>query len=200
MRTVVTLSLAALALLVAMTGTVFASTGAAEVGIVDLLEPVYRAIVGGQYWAAAALALVAAVALARRYGVKYLPFLGTDAGGTLLLFVGSFAGALGTALLAMGTAGPSLAMVKAAFWIAFAAGGGYTAVKRLVVPVFVYLETVSPAWLRPLWALVVAVLGKVTGAPSAKTVAEAEKVGEDAVKADPDKGAAGVIGSPRDVL
>lgn len=181
-------------------GTAAASTGVAETGWLELAEPVYRAILAGQYWAAAAFALVLATAGARRLLAPRVPFFRSDAGGTLLLVLGSFGGALGTAILAAGVTAPSLAMAKAALWIAFAAGGGYTAVKRLVLPVALWLEARLPWYLRPLASLLVRALGLVTSPPSPALVAEAVQAGRDAVVISPSAGVDRVTGAPRDVL
>lgn len=162
----------------------------AEPSLLDLLQPVLTAAKAGQGVLAACLLLVFGVAAARRYGAKRWPWLAGDAGGAALTLVGSFAGALATALAA-GT-GFSFALAASALGIAFTASGGYSMVKRLLVPALRKLRDKLPGPAR--WALDAAlwVFGK-------DPVAEATKAGESAVAANPATGAAGIVGEPTDV-
>lgn len=179
-----------------MSATAFAGTEVTDTEtLLELLKPVYQAILAGQYWAAAALGLVFAVGLVKRYAAPKVPFLRTDAGGTLMTFVASFGGAVATALLAGSL--PSLALVYPAVVIAFVASGGYAAVKRLAVPVFELLARKSPPWLGWVFLLVPRLFDLLTGGDSA--IKAAEKAGKDAVKANVSTGAGGVVGQPRDI-
>ena len=83
---------------------------------------------------AAALALVLLVALVRRYLGSRVPWLHTDAGSTVLVLLGSFGGALATAL--SGGADLTWKIAESAIGVAVIAAGGYGMIKQLlVVPV-----------------------------------------------------------------
>lgn len=113
----------------------------------DLFQPVYDSFAGKDYWQSAACALVAAVAVAKKYGVPRYAWLGTDVGGALLTLLGAFGGTLGVSLAdhqAM-----SLALAERAFGIAVTASGGYTVLKHAVVlPLLAPLAKKAPAWLQ----------------------------------------------------
>ena len=55
---------------------------------------------GGQWIVVGILATIGIVYLARRFGAKYVPFLGTRRGGALLLLISSVVTALATPILA----------------------------------------------------------------------------------------------------
>jgi hypothetical protein len=167
-----------------------------EESLLELAKPVLDALRAGQYPLGAVLALVFAVALARKYGHKlpYVggkvgPFLKTDHGGALLTLLGSFGGAFATALAA--GAAPSLALAWTALGVAVAAAGGYSLIKKLGGP----LVNKAPEWMRPLLRLVLFFFDH----KSDQALAEAKQAGADAVKAKPSTGTAGVIGEPRDL-
>lgn len=166
-----------------------ATAFATEAPLLDLLKPALEAVKAGQGILAACLLLVFAVAVARRYGAKRFPFLASDAGGALLTLLGSFGGALGTALMA-GTA-PSLGLATTALGVAFAASGGYSMIKRLVVPTLRALQAKLPAWARPVLDLALWIFGP------APAIAKAEAAGAKAVEANPATGAAGIVGTPK---
>lgn len=190
------LPLAVVALAV-FSGTAFAAQVAGVpdgAELLDMARPVYEAILAGQYAVAAALALVLAVGLLRRYAVPRVPFLRTDAGGTLLTYAASFGGALATHLIAVGASVPSAAMLLAAVKIGFYAVGGFMTAKRLAMPVFTYLASKSPPWLAAIILLVPRLFDLVTGSSTAK-IAKAEKAGDAAVVATPGVG----LPTPRDV-
>lgn len=157
--------------------------------VLDLLRPVYEAFAGGHRVAAGALALVAAVALIKRYsarlGAKADAFLHSDVGGALTTLALSFFGAVAAA-----TANSSLSwsVVTTSGGIAVAAVGGYTLIKKLVLDrlqASAWYTKSAPAWLKLIVSLI--------DPPSA--IAVAEKAGADAVKAAPSAGADGVAGS-----
>lgn len=77
-----------------------------------------------------AIALVGAVYLTRKFLAKKIPFLQSQAGGSILVFVNAFAGMLITSL-ASGQP-MSGAMALTALKIAFTAAGGWTLVKHLL--------------------------------------------------------------------
>lgn len=189
----------AIAGLLVFSGTAFAAQGAGipDAGeLLELAEPIYRAILAGEYIAGAAFALVLAVGLLRRFAVPRVAFLRTLAGGTLLTYVASFGGALGTQLLGPGIEWPTWAIVLASGKVGLVAIGGFVTIKQLVVPLFTWLASKSPAWLAPILMLLPKLFDLVTGAD---TVAKAEAAGAAAVAAKPPTGLAGVVGEPRDV-
>lgn len=145
--------------------------------IIELAEPVLQAIMGGQYAAAAALALVLAVALLRRYGVKRWPALGSAAAGSILVLVGGFGAALATSLLAGSALSGTLAY--SALKVSLLAAGGFSLLKPLIAA----LQRKAPSWLSPAFRLVSWVFDK----PS--KIAAAEAAGLAAVEANPGKGA-----------
>jgi hypothetical protein len=194
MNKLITLLVAAFSFLVAFTGTAVAADVSTDgAPLLDLAKPVLDAVMGGHWLAGAALALVLAVSLIRRYGAKRFPVLTTDAGGTALTFLTSLGGAVGTAALA-GSA-PSLALLWTALGVAAVASGGYTALKRLAAPALRWLEAKAPAWARPFVGPVIAVLLWFVDRPSA--IAKAKAAGDAAVEANPPTGAAGVVGEPK---
>lgn len=176
-----------LAMLAAFTATAAAASAAApsDGTWLDALRPVFDAIVGGHYLAAAALALVAATAMLSRYGSKRLPFLGTGAGKAMLVLVGSFGGAVGSA--ALGGATLSLGLLWTAVKVAVAAAGGYSLLKELlgIIP--------WPSWMRPIVDFVRAMFNRPDPGP------QVAAAGDAAVAAKPSKGIAGVIKPPRNV-
>jgi hypothetical protein len=77
----------------------------------------------------AALVVVLAVYLVRRFAAARVPWLGTDRGGAVLVLATSLAGALASALL--GGAGLSLPLLLEALSVAVSAAGGFNLVKKL---------------------------------------------------------------------
>lgn len=193
------------ALLVGLTGfaaAAFASTSVLtaaapattpDPGLLDLARPVYEAVMSGQWYLAAALALVLAVALVRRYAGPKVPFLHSDAGGALLALVGSYGGAVATALAAGGAVmSPHLAWV--ALTVAIAAAGGYSLIKKLLVaPFLVPWAAKAPAWLKPLLAVVLWIFDRPDPA------AQATAAGNAAVAAHPSAGVGGIVGKATEV-
>jgi hypothetical protein len=159
--------------------------------VLDALRPIYDAFTGGHYLYAGMLALVLAVALTKRYLGPKVPWLHTDVGGSTLTLVGAFGAALAAALA--GGGGVSWAMAQAALYIAVGAAGGYSLVKRLLVPPLRALAAKCPAWSQPIFALVFWIFDK----PDAVAVAQA--AGDAAVKAKPSTGVANTLGKPQDV-
>lgn len=197
---------AALVALLSFTGTALAASGTVALAAtmdavppdaswIDLAKPVLEALVHGNPLLAGALAIVLAVALARKYlapkGGRWA-FLSTDAGGTGLTFLG----ALGTALAAAVTAGtaPSWALIVAALTTAAVASGGYTGMKRLVAPFLRWLVSKLPAKARPFANGILSVVLWAFESKSAATkVAEAEAAGAAAVEAKPSTGTSSVV-------
>ena len=184
---------------VSLTATAFAADVAVpeDGSLRDLVQPVYDAIVAGNYWAAAALGVVLMTAAAR----KYLPdnyggkFIRSDVGGMLTAFVMAFAGAVGTAFAAPG-ATMSLAILKPAFGVGVIAIGGFTAIHKLaswLVKTKFYQDKV-PAWIKTPLSLLLALIGS-----SSSAVAKAEKAGDKAVADKPAGGAEAVVGKPTEL-
>lgn len=167
---------------------------------VDLAKPVYDAFAGHNAPLGVCLALVLVVALIKRYAGStgtVGKFLHGDAGGSLLVLVGSAAAAAGAAL---GTPGAhvDLTLIKQAALVGVSAAGGYAMVKNLIVePVLKPLAAKAPAWAQPIFALVFAIFDH----PPAKDQAESKSTaaGQAAVVAKPATGADGITGAPTQV-
>jgi hypothetical protein len=181
------------AFLAVFASTAFAQGASTDDGsILEIARPVLDALLTGRPGLAAALGLVLLAAIGRRYGGRRFAFLNTDAGGALLVLVASFGGAAAAAI--GGGAVWSLGLAWSAAKMAAASAGGYSLVKRLIVaPMLRPLRAKAPAWLRPVFDLVLWIFEKPD------PVAEAVAAGDAAVKASPGAGAAGVIGKPRDM-
>jgi hypothetical protein len=91
--------------------------------LLELARPILDAVMSGQWVLAAALALVLAVALLRRFGGSRWPVLSNPKVAPLLTILGAFGGMLATAILA--GASVSTAMAWTALKAAFFASGGY---------------------------------------------------------------------------
>lgn len=175
------------------TGTALAAASVAAAvppdgSVLDLAKPVFDAVIGGHPLLAGALALVLLVTLARSYAPKAWK-LDTDAGGTALTFLGS----LGTAVAAAIAAGtlPGWGLMSSALVFAASASGGYTAMRRLAVPVLRWVESKVPAKIRPLVSPLFNIVLWAFERSGAQTIAKAEAAGEAAVQAKPAEGAAG---------
>lgn len=162
----------------------------------DLARPIFDQVMAGHYIAAAALALVLAVALVKRYAPgKYGEFVHSDMGGSLTTLLMSMGGALATAT--MGGAPWTWGMLWTALIVGVTAMGGYTAIKRLFIePVLRPLAAKAPAWAQPLFSLVFWVFDKKFQADPVK---EAEAAGDAAVVANPSEGAGGVTGDAKEI-
>lgn len=190
MQKTLTVILAVIVGLCVFTASAIASTAVGDSDLIEMARPVFNAIMSGQYWLATAGALVLAVALLRRYGVKRWAWLGSSAGAAVLVIVGAFGAALGSTLAAGAAMSGSVAWV--ALKVALAAAGGFSLLKALLVPV---LERAAAKW--PKVAPIVAVVLWVFRSPSA--LAKADASGAAAVKAKPAGGADGVTGAPEEL-
>lgn len=197
-KLVAPLSLALASLGVVLAGFLFsahASNTVAEDGnLLDLARPIFDQVMAGHYVAAAALALVFSVALVKRYAPgKFGTFVHSDPGGALTTLLMSFGGALATAT--MGGAAWSLGMMWMALGVGFAAMGGYTAIKRLVIEPFLRpLMAKAPGWMQPVFAMVMWIFDR-----NPAVVAKAEAAGTLAVAEKPAPGPASVAGDPKDI-
>ena len=189
-----TLSLAVITLL-ALASTAFAAGAAApdDGTLLDLARPVFDAVMHGQGWLAAALALVFVVAGARRYGPKWfsnrMAWITSGAGTTLANFLLSLGGALATAFAA--GAGPSMALALTSFKVAAAAAGGYEALKYLIAPLLRKLRDKLPVWMRPALDMFLWMFDRPD------PVAKAKAAGDQAVKENPPPGVTAITGKPR---
>jgi len=186
MKRLVTSALAVFALLALFTSTTLAQSAATpeDGSLFELLRPVYEAFARGQHVYAGALALVAAVILARRHLAPRVPFFGTALGGAVTTFATSF---VVTVAAKLADASFSLTIVRNALDVALYAAGGFSLLK----PIFVALVPYMPNWLS---AIVLMIFE-----PGKTAVAKAEKDGQAAVDAKPPGGATDVIGKPADV-
>jgi len=168
-------------------GTAVSSTDSSS--LLDLLKPVFDAFSGGHYAYAAALLVVAAVALAKRY-LSEDGFFHTNAGGSLLALLAAAALAISSALAAPG-AHVTLALLKSALLVGVGAAGGYAVLKNLLVdPILVPLSKKAPAWAQPIFTVLFLIFDH--SAPS-DAIAEATKAGDAAVAAKPATGIAGAV-------
>ena len=142
----------------------------------ELAKPLLDAVMSGQYALAAALALVLAVALLRRYGSGRWPSLGSAAAGSLLVLLGGFGAALATSLSAGGAL--SFALAYSALKVSLYAAGGYSILKPLLSAV----RGKSPPWLSRILGMFTWVFDKPN------KLVDAHIAGAEAVEADPGKG------------
>jgi hypothetical protein len=157
----------------------------------DLLaagRAVLDAVRNGQGWLGAALALILATGLARKYGKSYIPFLATDAGGMVLTAVTSFAGACATALAAGSSISGALLLTAAG--VAVAAMGGYRVLAKGLLPL---LDAAAQRWPN------IATKALSAGAHwlldrTPESVKKAEAAGAAAVAAKPAGGLDAVVG------
>lgn len=175
-------------LLVAFTATAFASgvVPADESSLLDLARPVYEAFLSKNYWMGAALSLIFVAALIKRYAPeKYgiRAFFNTDHGGAILVLVAAYGTALSAALIAVGPVGMSAGLAWGAFKVAVGAAGGYSFLKKILIPVVRWLHDKLPTWARAPLALFLALFDKPTA------IDVAEDAGDEAVKANPPTGA-----------
>lgn len=157
--------------------------------LADLAKPVFDAVMAGHYSYAVALALVLAVTALRKYGAQHWKFLATDAGGALMVLATSFTGAMATALASGGSV--SFGLLWTACTVAAGAAGGYSLIRRLVVPLLEKLNSKLPAALQK---PINAVLWFFEGPNTASAVA----AGNAAVAANPAPGVTAITGTPTD--
>lgn len=159
--------------------------------VVDLASAILKAVQGGNYVLAAALALVVTVGLVRQFSPW--SWVRTDLGASLLLFGASFGGALATT--AASWTAPTWALVYAAFKVGYLAAGGFTVLKKLVLPLLGVLSN-KVEWLKKPLELVTKIISTGIGT---SPIRKAELAGQTAVKSKPGVGISGVIGEPKDV-
>lgn len=172
-----------LCLLAAFTGTAFAAGSSPDgQSLLDFAKPIFDAVVHGQWWAAAAAAVVLGCALAR----KHMPAHWTtgvkgDIIGTASAFIVAFFGAIGTWFVAPGAV-MSAAVALTALKVGVAAIGGYNILHKLAT--WAIASGKLPAWALPILTLVTKLIGS-------NAVEKAQADGDKAVAADPPKGMTG---------
>lgn len=178
--------------MVTFSGTAWAATAASDTSLLDVAKPVFEAILSGKPGLAAALALVLVAAVARKYAGKRIGFFNTDAGGAVLVLLGSFGGAAAAAIT--GGASWSFSLGYKALAVAFSAAGGYSLVKRLLVePVLRPLFAKAPGWAQPFLGVMLWFFDKPD------PVAEAVLAGNKAVEEKPSPGVEGLVGKATEV-
>jgi hypothetical protein len=95
-----------------------------------LVQAAARAVSAGQWPLVAVLALVAAIWALRTFGRRWIPWLATSEGGTVLAFLTALGGTLGAA--ALGGVAITWALLASALAGAFTAMGAWTGVRRLL--------------------------------------------------------------------
>ncbi len=183
-------------MLMSFAATAFASgaTTTDEGSLLDMARPIFDAVMHGQWWLGASLALVFACAATR----KYLPdswggkFVRGDLGGMLTAFAMSFGGAAATALAAGASMSGALAFM--AVKVALAAVGGYKALHEIGkwFAATAWFQTKAPNWLKMIVTFVLSMIGS-------SAIAKAEAAGKAAVEAKPAPGAAVVVGEGTDL-
>jgi hypothetical protein len=102
----------------------------AELDVLAAVKAIVVAVQSGQWPVAVVLAFVVAIAVLKKYGAAYIPWLKTSEGGTVLALAVSVAGVLGAAAFA-GTP-----ITWALLWVGVKTGfgtiGGYLGMRRLL--------------------------------------------------------------------
>lgn len=183
----------ALLLVVGFTGTALAAGAAIteDQSLLELAKPIFDAVVHGQWWIAAASALILVVAAARKYAPTEGRFgwagrmLQSTPGVMVSTFVLSFAGAVTTSLLALGPTGMmSFAIAKTALLVGVAAIGAWRAIHAVATWMVAteFYKSKVPAWVQSIVTMVLALVGS-------NAIAKAEAAGQKAVDAKPATGA-----------
>lgn len=169
--------------------------GAPPASWIDLAKPILDAALAHNYVAAFALALVLAVAAAKRLtgSSRLAVFVHGDVGGAVTTFALAFFGAIATAVPTGGIGALSWELVRSTGLIAFAAAGGYSLAKKLLVPVLQRFAA-GHAWAQPIVGVVLWAFDKSSAVQAIE--AKATQTGAAAVAASPSPGAAAVVGQP----
>lgn len=110
---------------------------------IALLQAIWAAATSGQWTLVAGLATMLLVWAARSPKspvrlVTLIPWLATEPGGVVLTFAVAFLGGVGTMLATGGVW--STGILSASLGVAWVASGGYTAVKKLGLPMLRWLR------------------------------------------------------------
>lgn len=95
----------------------------------DLLQTLFEKVLSGEWLAVAAIGVVLAVYLTRRFVAPRIPFLLTDHGGAILALAGGILGGVSNAVLAGNEI--SFMVVQTGVTVGFVAAGGYATVKKI---------------------------------------------------------------------
>lgn len=178
-----TMSVIILAFLGTFTATAFAADAVTPVNgsLMDYAKPIFDAVMHGQLWLGASLAVVLLCAAARKYmPAKWTEGTRGDITGVGLAFLMAFASALAAALATPGAA-VSLALMATAGKVGLGAIGGWTILHKVLG--WLADWKAMPSWLRALLALVGSVIGS-------DAITKAQAAGDAAVKASPATGLA----------
>jgi hypothetical protein len=104
-----------------------------EASVAEFAAAIYQAFSAKNWGVLVALALIGLVAIARKYGSKALPFLGTDRGGALLSLLGGFGLSVFAAATAAG-AHSVLQVIGSGLLMTITASGTYAIAKKLLFP------------------------------------------------------------------
>jgi hypothetical protein len=122
---------------------------AADFDPMAIITGIVHAVQGKQWPVVGVLVFVAVTWVARRIGMKAIPWLGTSEGGTVLALLTTSASVLGAA--ALGGVPVTWTLLWQALGAAFTAIGGYVGVRRLLRIIAPLLATKVP-WLAKLLA------------------------------------------------
>lgn len=175
---------------------------AADGSWTDLVTPVYQAIAGGRYALGVSLGIIVALALIKKYAgttSAFGKFVHGDVGGSLSAVLLGGATAI-SATLAAPNAHLTLDVLKAGLLAGVVAGGGYAALKNLIVdPILRPLAAKAPAWAQPAFALIFWVFDHGPAAAQSTAETKATAAGAAAVAAKPAAGADGIVGAATEV-
>lgn len=166
-----------------------AASGVADpdnAGVYELLKPIFEAVAKGEFALSAALGVIAAMALTKRYlpdqfGGK---FVRSDLGGMLSTFIYASAGSVATAL---GTGDDvTSSTMRAALYIGLGAIGGFVAAHKLATALVAtkWWNEKAPAPLKLVMSFVLALIGS-RAAKKQQADEKAKTEGDKAVKANP---------------
>lgn len=176
-----------------------AETVGDDPAFLDLAKSVYEAFANHQYSLMVTLAVVLLIALFKRYAPGRVgKFVHGNTGGTLMTLVGGAALAMSAALVAP-DARLTFDILKAGLVTGIMAAGGYAVIKNVFVkPILVRLEGIAPAWMKPLFDVILWVFDH-SRSVQAKAIAKAEAAGTAAMTNKPSTGVQGVVGKPTEL-
>jgi hypothetical protein len=168
----------------AFTGTALAAdaVSAADPSMSELMKSLFDAVTSSNWWAAAAVGVMLAVAGARK-GMPASWKTGTkgDIIGVSAAFLTAFAGAVMTWALAPGAV-MSAGVILTALKIGGLAVGGFTVLHKVATWLVAWGKL--PAWMLPMLKLITMLIGS-------NAMSKADSAGDKAVIANPPKGMAG---------
>lgn len=148
----------------------FARSAAAEGGVEDLAQPVYEALTEGKYAYAAALGVILAVALLRRYGGAKWPIVAHPLVAPVLVVITG----MGSALLSSYAADEPFNVRD--LWAALKISAGAAGIYALTKPYFDAAQGKAPGWLQPIMSILASLYKTKEKARQAEVKAAIEKV------------------------